>query len=263
VSAPALNSAPAEPLRGSTDRVALGSRRRRLRSLLVPAALLLLAVAAALGSLWLGTPSASDLPARVAALADGRPLRPADVPLLLEHAVVAAEDERFYLHHGLDTLGTARAAWDDLAGLCACQGGSTITQQLAKWVYFPDADRITRKLPGMAVALKIELQYGKRQIIADYLSVVGTGYGLIGARQAACVFFRRGLAQLTAAQAAEIAGSVQAPSAYDPRLHPDLARDRRDHVLDRMVDSGYLTPAQAGAAKSEPVLATATGTSCG
>ena len=122
-------------------------------------------------------------------------------------------------------------------------------------MYYPDDSRIARKLPDIALAFKIELRYDKPQIIADYLSVVGTGYGLVGAREAACAYFDRGLAQLTVAQAAEIAGAVQAPSAYDPRLHPDLARARRDHVLDRMVETGYLDAAQASAAKSEPVLA--------
>jgi membrane peptidoglycan carboxypeptidase len=256
VSAPAWNRAPARPAPGSAAQVVLGGRRRsRLGLLLLPAALLLLAVGAALGYLWLSTPSGADLPVRVAALAAGRPLRPSDVPPLLEHAVVAAEDERFYLHHGLDTLGIARAVWDDATGLCACEGGSTITQQLVKTVYYPGQDRITRKLPGMAVALKIELRFSKQQIMADYLSVVGTGYGLVGARQAACAYFDAGLSQLTVAQAAEVAGSIAAPSDYDPRHHPDLARDRRDYVLDRMVENGYLTPARAAAAKTDPVLA--------
>jgi membrane peptidoglycan carboxypeptidase len=107
----------------------------------------------------------------------------------------------------------------------------------------------------MAVALKIELRYDKRTIMADYLSVVATGYGLVGARQAACAYFGRELASLSAAQAAELAGVVQAPSAYDPRYGPDRARARRDAVLDRMVAAGYLDRAGAAAAKAEPVLA--------
>jgi membrane peptidoglycan carboxypeptidase len=222
--------------------------------LLVPAALLLLGVLAAAGYLELSTPSAADLPRRVDAIAAGHPLRPADVPRLLAHAVVAVEDERFYLHHGLDTLGTARAVWDDVTGLCACEGGSTITQQLAKNVYYQSDDRITRKAPSMAVALKIELRYDKATIMADYLSVVPTGYSLVGAREAACAYFDLGLAELSVSQAAEIAGMLAAPSIYDPRLRPDLARSRRDHVLDRMVETGYVTSAQAAAAKLDPVL---------
>jgi membrane peptidoglycan carboxypeptidase len=222
--------------------------------LMALAALLLLAVLFAAGYLDLSTPSAADLPQRVDAIAGGHPLRPADVPPLLAHAVVAVEDERFYLHHGLDTLGTARAVWDDVTGLCACEGGSTITQQLAKNVYYQSDDRITRKIPSMAVALKIEVRYDKATIMADYLSVVPTGYSLVGAREAACAFFDRRLDQLSVSQAAEVAGMLAAPSIYDPRLHPDLARSRRDHVLDRMIETGYITTATAASAKQDPVL---------
>jgi membrane peptidoglycan carboxypeptidase len=177
-------------------------RLGRLGLLMVPAALLLLGVLSAAGYLDLSTPSAADLTQRVDAIAGGHPLLPADVPPLLAHAVVAVEDERFYVHHGLDTLGTARAVWDDASGLCACEGGSTITQQLAKNVYYQSDDRITRKIPSMAVALKIELRYDKATILADYLSVVPTGYGLVGAREAACAYFDRRLADLSVSQAA-------------------------------------------------------------
>jgi len=221
---------------------------------LVPAALLLLGVVSAAGYLDISTPSAADLAQRVDAIAGGNPLRPADVPTLVAQAVVAVEDERFYLHHGLDTLGTARAVWDDATGLCACEGGSTITQQLAKNVYYQSDDRITRKIPSMAVALKIELRYDKATIMADYLSVVPTGYSLVGAREAACAYFDRGLAGLSVSQAAEIAGMLAAPSIYDPRLNPDLAGSRRDHVLDRMVEAGYITSAKAATVKQDPVL---------
>jgi penicillin-binding protein 1A len=241
---------PSGPSRAALDWKRLG----RLGLLMVPAALLLVGVLSAAGYLDLTTPSAADLSQRVDAIAGGHPLRPADVPPLLAHAVVAVEDERFSIHHGLDTIGTARAVWDDVTGLCACEGGSTITQQLAKNVYYQSDDRIARKLPSMAVALKIELRYDKATIMADYLSVVPTGYSLVGAREAACAYFDRGLTQLTVSQAAEIAGMLAAPSIYDPRLHPDLARSRRDHVLDRMVETGSITSAQAVAARQDPVL---------
>src|SRR5262249_14313399 len=163
------------------------------------------------------------------------------------------EDERFYRHHGLDTIGTARAVWDDVSGLCACEGGSTITQQLAKNVYYRSGDRVARKLPGMAVALKIQLRSDKPTILAGLLRRGPTGYGLVGARKAACAYCDRPLARLTAAQAAELAGMLAAPSIYDPRRNPDLAQARRDHALNRMVEGGYLSGAQAGAAKAEPV----------
>jgi membrane peptidoglycan carboxypeptidase len=166
--------------------------------------------------------------------------------------VVAVEDERFYFHHGLDTVGTARAALDDLSGWCACEGGSTVTQQLAKLAYYPGDDRLARKLPGMAVAFKLETHYDKAEIMAAYLSVVPTGYGLTGARAAACAFFGHDLSALTIAEAAELAGSVQAPSAYDPRYHRDLATDRRDYALERMAQVGSITEQQALAGMLAP-----------
>jgi membrane peptidoglycan carboxypeptidase len=229
-------------------------RRGGLGLVRLPVALLLLGAAGVVGWLGMSTPSAADLPQRVDALSYGRPLTPADVPAVLAGAVVAVEDERFYQHHGLDTVGTARAAWTDLSGRCLCEGGSTITQQLAKNVYFVGDDRVSRKLPGMAVALKIELRTSKAAILADYLSVVPTGYNLVGARQAACAYFGHGLEDLTAAQAAEIAGTLAAPSVYDPRLNPDLAAARRDHTLDRMVETGRLSAQAAAAARTAPVL---------
>lgn len=255
MSAPAWNSAPDLPMPSGPPEVALERKRRgRLGLVAALAALLLLGVVCAAAYLDLSTPSGTDLPRRVDAIAGGRPLGPADVPPLLAHAVVAVEDERFFQHHGLDTIGTARAVWDDVTGLCACEGGSTITQQLAKNVYYQSDDRIARKIPGMAVALKIELRSDKATIMADYLSVVPTGYDLVGAREAACAYFDRGLARLSVSQAAEIAGMLAAPSIYDPRLNPDLARSRRDHVLDRMVETGYITTATAAAARQDPVL---------
>jgi monofunctional glycosyltransferase len=256
VSAPAWNRAPETPLPSRPPEVALEGRRRgRLGLLQVPAALLLLGIVAAAGYLGFGTPSGADLAQRVAAIAGGRELRPDQVPTVLARAVVAVEDERFYIHHGLDTVGTARAVWHDVSGLCACEGGSTITQQLVKNVYYQTDGRIARKVPGMAVALKIELRYDKGTIMADYLSVVPTGYNLLGVREAACAYFDSALDDLSVSQAATLAGMLAAPSIYDPRLHPDLAQSRRDHVLDRMAEVGYIGRAQAAAAKAEPVLA--------
>jgi penicillin-binding protein 1A len=195
---------------------------------------------------------------------DARPLLAGEVPVLLQHAIVASEDERFYSHHGLDTIGTIRALWDDATQLCLCQGGSTITQQLAKAVYYPNDSRLSRKLPTIAIAYKIELHHSKAEILADYLSVVRFGYGLVGARAASCAYFGHdlvgpGAAQLTIAEAAELAGSVQAPSYYDPRYHSDQAEARRDYALDRMEQVGFISARQAATAKEAPVLAGGSG----
>ena len=216
--------------------------------------LLLVTVTGSSAFLWVTTPSAADLPARVAAIAHGEQLQPGQAPLVLEHAVVAAEDERFYVHHGLDTIGTGRAVWDDVSRLCACEGGSTLTQQLAKLVYYPADGRLARKLPSVAVAFKIEVRYSKAQIMADYLSVVPTGYGLVGARAASCAYFGHDLSSLSIAEAAELAGMVQGPSAYDPRRNPERARARRDYAVERLLDSGYISAQEAHAAKAAPLL---------
>jgi len=211
-------------------------RRWRLSLLLVPAALLTVVLGAGAGHLWMTTPAGDDLPARVATItADSGtvPLRPAEVPTVLAQAVVAVEDERFYAHHGLDTLGTARAVLDDVSRGCACEGGSTVTQQLAKLVYYPNDGRLARKLPGIAVAFKLEIHYDKAQIMAAYLSVVPMGYGLVGAGEATCALFGHDLSRLTVPEAAELGGSAQAPSAHGPRHPPDGARARRDYALER------------------------------
>ncbi len=203
------------------------------------------------------TPSTGDLDHRVTAIATaaGEPvLTQTAIPDVMRQAIVAVEDERFYSHHGLDTIGFLRAALTDALHLCACEGGSTLTQQLANVVYYERTDHIVRKLPSMLVALRIEGRTSKERILEDYLTVVPSGRGLVGARQASCVYFGHDLSSLTLAQAAEIAGMPQAPSAYDPRYDPERARHRRDVVLMKMVQLGYATEAQAQAAMAEPVL---------
>jgi len=221
-------------------------------------AVALTAVALAVGVvvLWLATPSGDDLTGRVQVLAASEHaavLAPGEVPPLLAEAVVATEDERFYQHHGIDVIGLGRALLYDVTHLCACQGGSTITQQLVKDVYLGGSDGGVNKLADMTLAFKVELRFTKQQILADYLSVVPTGYGRYGMANAACADFHRPLAALDLGQLALLAGLPQAPSAYDPLLHPDLARARRASVLDAMVDDGYVPQQQANAAGTEAV----------
>jgi membrane peptidoglycan carboxypeptidase len=107
----------------------------------------------------------------------------------------------------------------------------------------------------MVLALKVERTLTKGQIMADYLSEITTGFGVYGVTAAACVYYSAPLSNLTLGQYALLAGVTQAPSIYDPRVNPDTAAARRGHVLDAMVSDGYITSAQAVAAKAEPVLA--------
>jgi penicillin-binding protein 1A len=172
----------------------------------------------------------------------------------LQNAVIAVEDDQFFRHWGISPRGIIRSAIRNTIARRVVQGASTITQQLAKVVYYSGQSSLVRKLPGMAVALKLESRYSKPHLLAAYLSVVATGCGLVGARAAAGAYFSHGLDTLLVAQAAEIAGMIQAPSAYDPRRNPTLAQACRWYVLGRMADQGLLTPAQARAANQSPLL---------
>jgi membrane peptidoglycan carboxypeptidase len=208
-------------------------------------------------TLWIYSPDASDVQSRVAALTRsyGVPLLTADdVPSALADAVVAIEDERFFQHHGVDSIGLARAALYDVVNVCFCQGGSTITAQLVKDVYLGGSDYGHNKLVGLALALKVEGVLTKKQIMADYLSEITTGLGRRGVSAAACAYYGTPLSRLTLGQYALIAGMTQAPSLYDPTVDPDAARHRRAQVLAAMVADHYITGAQASSANAEPVL---------
>jgi membrane peptidoglycan carboxypeptidase len=227
------------------------------RRLLVAVAVVIAVFAPSAVTLWVSTPSGSDVQQQVASLTAsyGVPLlREDEVPPLLAEAVVATEDERFYSHHGIDSLGLGRALLYDVANFCLCQGGSTITEQLVKDVYLGGSDRGYQKLEDLALALKVERVLTKRQIMADYLSEITTGFGRYGVTEAACAYFRAPLQGLTLGQYALLAGVTQAPSAYDPTINPDVARARRAQVLSAMVADKYVSAVEAAAANAEPVL---------
>jgi len=220
-------------------------------------ALLAAVVAPVVATLWLSTPDVSDVQERVAAVTRNHGvvlLRPDQVPDLLAEAVVATEDSRFYSHHGLDTVGLARAVVYDATKRCLCEGGSTITQQLVKQLYLNGSDRGRDKVTDMVLALKVEQVLSKRQIMADYLSEIATGFGRYGVTQAACAYFKSPLSNLTLGQYALLAGVTQAPSVYDPTVDAAAAEQRRGDVLRDMVNERYITAAQAAAANLEPVL---------
>lgn len=215
-------------------------------------------------TLWVWTPPAGDVQQRVRDRTNALGvvlLSEDEVPPVLAQAVVATEDESFYSHHGIDSIGLARAALYDVANLCLCQGGSTITEQLAKDVYLGGSDRGYNKLQDLVLALKIEQVIGKRQILSDYLSVIPTGLNRYGVSAAACAYFRAPLNSLTLAQYALLAGVTQAPSLYDPTVDPTAAAARRSHVLSAMVADKMISKTAAEAADAEQVLAT-TGPGC-
>ena len=247
---------------GSHPRLPTPVNIRRIGAVI---AVLAAVVAPVVITLWVSTPDVSDVQGRVAAVTREHGvvlLRPDQVPDLLAQAVVATEDSRFYSHHGLDTVGLARAVVYDATNRCLCEGGSTITQQLVKQLYLNNSDRGRDKVTDMVLALKVEQVLSKQQIMADYLSEIATGFGRYGVAAAACAYFHAPLGNLTVGQYALLAGVTQAPSVYDPTVNPSAAEQRRSAVLRDMVNERYITAAQAAAADQEPVLSTSGARDC-
>lgn len=161
----------------------------------------------------------------------------------LQKGTVAIEDRRFWHHGALDYVGIVRAAVSDLSSGRTAQGGSTLTQQLARNLYIGrPQDTLGRKLQEACLATKLYQRLSRRQILADYLNIVYYGNQAYGAEAAAQTYFSRHASSLTIWQAALLAGLPQAPTQYDPLQHPSLARARRTEVLAAMLQNGYLTP---------------------
>jgi membrane peptidoglycan carboxypeptidase len=261
------NSDGGRPVPSQSGRDAVSRAPVPLRRLALAVAILAAVASPCVITLWESTPSTDDIQERVQAFVathGAKVLGPDEVPSQLSEAVIATEDERFYSHHGVDSIGLARAVLYDVANLCLCQGGSTVTEQLVKDIYLNGSDRGFNKVVDMALALKVERVIGKRQIMADYLSEITTGLGRFGVSQAACAYFQAPLSNLTLAQYALLAGVTQAPSIYDPTVNPDAALSRRSQVLAAMLSDHFITAAEAAAAEQEPVLALGPGRpSCG
>ena len=199
-------------------------------------------------------------PALVLISADGHPFaqrgavkdRPVDVGALPPHvanAFVAIEDRRFYHHFGIDQIVVGRAVVADLRQRRIVEGGSTLTQQLAKTAFLSPERTFRRKLQEVFVALWLEARLTKAEILSRYLSSVYFGDGVFGLRAAAQHYFAKPPEQLTLGEAAMLAGLVKAPSALNPADHPDAAARRQRVVLGAMVETKAITPAQAQRAR--------------
>jgi membrane peptidoglycan carboxypeptidase len=229
-------------------------RGRPVRAHRMPAArwvliLVALAALAAGAGAWEASPAATALGARVASRLHDRgasPVSPADIPQVLRNAVIATEDERFYHHHGIDIVGVIRALPYDIVHLSFAQGASTITEQVAKMLYLDGNDHTPwRKLEDAAVALKLESRYTKTQILAAYLNSAYFGEGAYGVGAASERYFGLPVGRVGLSQASLLAGLIQAPSAYDPLVHPATARWRQAAVLRSLVRNGYVTAGRA------------------
>ncbi len=181
----------------------------------------------------------------------GDPLTVKEVPAWLPQAIIATEDRRFYHHFGIDPIGLARAAVVNLRAGRVVQGGSTLTQQLAKNLFLTPERSFRRKLQELMMAFWLERTFSKDQIISLYLNRVYLGAGTYGVDAAAKRYFETSARQLTLYRAALIAGLLKAPTRYNPLNNPELARKRTSVVLANMVDAGYLSKAQAEAALRE------------
>ncbi|MDE3111922.1 MAG: penicillin-binding protein [Chloroflexota bacterium] len=176
------------------------------------------------------------------------------VPKLMQDATVSIEDKTFWSNPGIDVGGIVRAAQTDLTSHGIQEGGSTITQQLIKQRLVGDAPTFTRKIKEAILALQAGRIYSKQQILEMYLNQVYYGNQSYGVKAAALTYFGvTDLSKLTLGQMALLAGLPQAPSKYDPVRDLATAQARRTEVLDSMVDNGYVTAAQAAAAKQEPI----------
>lgn len=175
-----------------------------------------------------------------------------NIPEPLVNAFLAAEDRRFYSHAGLDWRGLARAIRANLRSGTVVQGGSTITQQVAKG-FLGDERTIDRKLREAILSVRMESRLGKRRILEIYLNKIFLGHGAYGVAAAASRYFGKDLDELTLAESALIAGMARAPSRYSPVLNQERALARRKVVLQDMVEAGFITPDERDAAIAEPL----------
>ena len=177
------------------------------------------------------------------------------IPELVKHAFLAAEDDRFFEHHGIDYIGVVRAALVDLISGNKTQGASTITMQAARNMFLTFDKTVRRKLQEMFVTYEMEHAFTKQEIFSLYLNKIFFGQRAYGVAAAAETFFGKTLDELTVAEAATIAGVPKAPSIYNPIVNPRLAMGRRSYVLRRMRELRFIDPATADAANSEPMQA--------
>lgn len=161
------------------------------------------------------------------------------------HAVVSVEDRRYYEHGAVDFIGIARAIWTNIRTGKLQEGGSTITQQVAKNIVFTQEETITRKMGEIFAAIDLENKFSKDEIFALYVNSAYFGDGYYGIYDASMGYYKKEPKDLTLDEASMLAGVPNAPSVYAPTVNPKLANERQSHVLDTMVENGYISQGQA------------------
>ena len=164
-----------------------------------------------------------------------------DVPEIYYKALVAVEDRRFYKHNGFDIIGSARAIYNDIKAWELLEGGSTISQQLAKNLYFPQDNTLRRKIAEIFMAMKIEREYEKEDVLEFYVNGIYYGSGYYSIYDASMGYFDKEPKDMTDYECTLLVGIPNAPSVYSLNNRPDLARQRQKKVIDCMVEVEYIT----------------------
>lgn len=167
------------------------------------------------------------------------------IPDLLKKGIIATEDRRYYDHGAVDIIGVARASITNSMAGETLEGGSTIAQQTVKNIFLSNDRTMTRKLEELALAVQLERNYSKEEILELYLNTIYFGHGAYGVGEASRVYFGKEPKALDLSQCAMLAGLPQAPSAYDPISHPQEGAKRMTTVLALMAQEGYITPEEA------------------
>ncbi|MCX5789460.1 MAG: PBP1A family penicillin-binding protein [Elusimicrobia bacterium] len=175
------------------------------------------------------------------------------IPVDLQNAVLATEDTDFFHHWGISPKGMLRAFGRNLLHGGVVQGGSTLTQQLSKLIFLTPERKITRKLKEILLAIELERNFSKEEILQLYLNQIYFGHGAYGVQAAARIYFTKDVNQLTLAECAMLAGLVKFPGGYSPFTHPDKALARRKLVLGRMQAEGFIKEEEAKRAEAEPL----------
>ncbi|NJL26918.1 MAG: hypothetical protein HC897_03055 [Thermoanaerobaculia bacterium] len=273
-SLPPSRTIPLQPPSSPANRKA--RRRRWIFWLGLPLATIILAVATGVGvAASIQRPEvekelADFVPRLVTSLYDrtGQPFRTyqrenrvlleeGDVPELLQNAIISAEDSEFFRHGGIDLPGIVRAVLANYRAGRKVQGASTITMQLARELFLTREKSWKRKIEEAFLAVELEKQFSKQQLLTLYCNLVNLGHGNYGMEAAARDYFNKSVGDLTLVEAATLAGIPQRPTDLSPYRNPDRVIVRRNHVLRRMADEGFITEEELAQATAEPLLVTA------
>ena len=168
-----------------------------------------------------------------------------EVPEMYKNAVISVEDHRFYKHGGIDIIAIGRATVNDIKAMEFVEGGSTITQQLSKNIYFTQEKKITRKIAEVFMSFEIEKNYNKDEILELYLNTSYFGEGCYTVKEASRKYFGKEPKKMTDYEAIMLAGIPNAPSVYSLTKNPELAKQRQKQVINKMIEYKYLTQSEA------------------